>query len=387
MRISVLIVPAMAYNYDYKPFRYACPPPAECPPCDYPSAVNALTQKKSIPQCAPGTGIMWDHCRCCRRCAAQNGDICDAFNPCDDTKGYTCQDMDNNGTGVCKPAKNSRKCFVQGREFASGEEFNPTGSCETTCICVNGDIGCFPTCAKVPTSAIANQCKKPKMVKPKQTTNKQCCPDFVCPDDYRYHNPSYNVKPKPILGAAGHVAKPISFEMRTLPDGTTCPTQTTEWSPCSRECGWGIRERVTNNNDKCDMRKETVLCQLRPCHYEPTIMKMLNSDRYKDRMCLKTTRPKDKVKYSFSGCKSTQEYKPRYCGQCKSKSKCCTPTKTEIISVEFRCPNDEIVVKQIDQIKACSCSDECSYDSMDIFSSTHLLSHDVQPNDAAFKRH
>ena len=68
----------------------------------------------------------------------------------------------------------------------------------------------------------------------------------------------------------------------------------------------------------------------------------------------------------------------------------------------FRCPNDEIVVKQIDQIKACSCSDECSYDSMDIFrwvfsflivfsnlecSSTHLLSHDVQPNDAAFKRH
>ena len=74
----------------------------------------------------------------------------------------------------------------------------------------------------------------------------------------------------------GHVAKPISFEMRKLPDGTTCPTQTTEWSPCSRECGWGIRERVTNNNDKCDMRKETVLCQLRPCHYEPTIAKMLN---------------------------------------------------------------------------------------------------------------
>ena len=100
------------------------------------------------------------------------------------------------------------------------------------------------------------------------------------------------------------------------------------------------------------MRKETVLCQLRPCHYEPTIAKMLNvselfllsfihtiiqSDRYKDRMCLKTTRPKDKVKYSFSGCQSTQDYKPRYCGQCKNKAKCCTPTKTEIISVEFRC--------------------------------------------------
>ena len=47
-----------------------------------------------------------------------------------------------------------------------------------------------------------------------------------------------------------------------------CPVQTTEWSACSRNCGWGIRERVTNDNEDCDMRKETVLCQLRPCHYE-----------------------------------------------------------------------------------------------------------------------
>ena len=45
----------------------------------------------------------------------------------------------------------------------------------------------------------------------------------------------------------------------------------------------------------------------------------------------------------------------------------CENARTRFDTFFFRCPNDEIVVKQIDQIKACSCSDECSYDSMDIF--------------------
>ena len=55
-----------------------------------------------------------------------------------------------------------------------------------------------------------------------------------------------------------------------------CPVQTTEWSPCSRECGWGIRERITNDNEDCEMKKETKLCQLKPCHHVTSIKTMLN---------------------------------------------------------------------------------------------------------------
>ena len=65
--------------------------------------------------------------------------------------------------------------------------------------------------------------------------------------------------------------KPIGIKM--VGD---CPVQTTEWSPCSRECGWGIRERITNDNEDCEMKKETKLCQLKPCHHVTSIKTMLN---------------------------------------------------------------------------------------------------------------
>merc|ERR1711970_1340682 len=137
-----------------------------------------------------------------------------------------------------------------------------------------------------------------------------------------------------------------------------CPVQTTEWSPCSRECGWGIRERITNHNDDCEMKKDTILCQLKPCHYEASIKTMLNSPKYENKVCLKTTRPKDPVYYTFSGCKSKRPYKPRYCGLCKD-DKCCEPEDTEIIDVVFECPGGEQITKKIDQIKKCNCSSNC----------------------------
>ena len=169
-----------------------------------------------------------------------------------------------------------------------------------------------------------------------------------------------------------------------------CPVQTTEWSPCSRECGWGIRERITNDNEDCEMKKETKLCQLKPCHHVTSIKTMLNvsvkfrssggyhstwdksgwplglperlcgylkghilnsvysadfgntsclmklfqSNKYINKACLKTTRPKDPVTYTFSGCKSKRQYKPRYCGLCKD-DRCCEPEETETVNVTF----------------------------------------------------
>ncbi len=50
-----------------------------------------------------------------------------------------------------------------------------------------------------------------------------------------------------------------------------CLIQTTPWSPCSKTCGLGISARVSNDNSKCEMRKDRRLCLLRPC--EKSVMK------------------------------------------------------------------------------------------------------------------
>lgn len=50
-----------------------------------------------------------------------------------------------------------------------------------------------------------------------------------------------------------------------------CLIQTTPWSPCSKTCGLGISVRVSNDNGKCEMRKDRRLCLLRPC--EKSVMK------------------------------------------------------------------------------------------------------------------
>ena len=47
-----------------------------------------------------------------------------------------------------------------------------------------------------------------------------------------------------------------------------CMVQTTPWSPCSKTCGFGISDRVTNDNKECELKKEMRLCTLRPCSFK-----------------------------------------------------------------------------------------------------------------------
>ena len=55
---------------------------------------------------------------------------------------------------------------------------------------------------------------------------------------------------------------PISRQLRTTDN---CLLQTSDWTECSRICGWGLSERVTNNNTRCRFNREVRLCQQRPC--------------------------------------------------------------------------------------------------------------------------
>jgi hypothetical protein len=381
MKLSLFLTPYILFAEARYKSKSGARCPATCPPCDFPEAVS-VGRKKDLPQCKPGTGIFWDECECCRRCASQINEECDLLHPCDETKGLTCQNMDRRGQGICSPAPNSRSCFVKGNEYESGDEFKPNANdCRYTCVCVNGDIGCYPTCSNKPPPEVALKCPKtssnpgPKEIRETRISkgngkNDSCCPIWVCPDDPRYNNPNYEWKES--VFQAAYRPKPIGIKM--VGD---CPVQTTEWSPCSRECGWGIRERITNDNEDCEMKKETKLCQLKPCHHVTSIKTMLNSNKYINKACLKTTRPKDPVTYTFSGCKSKRQYKPRYCGLCKD-DRCCEPEETETVNVTFECPGNEEIVKQIDQIKKCNCSNKCQSASFDIFASNHFLNNDVQ---------
>lgn len=44
-----------------------------------------------------------------------------------------------------------------------------------------------------------------------------------------------------------------------------CMEHMTEWSACSRSCGMGVSTRVTNQNRRCEMMKQSRLCMVRPC--------------------------------------------------------------------------------------------------------------------------
>lgn len=339
-----------------------CPPLHQCPQiCKGPGSVSRQESNSQIPECPPGVGMIWDECKCCRKCASQKGQICDIMNPCDYTKGISCQEINKKGEGICLPKPGGKTCFVNGHEYGNGEEFQPShNSCTYTGICVNGDIGVFPTCARKPPS----NCEKPKLCKAQKG---KCCGEWACDGKGCKNGYQDNL---PFLPAH----RPT--EIQTIRRDDNCYVQTTAWSPCSRDCGWGIRERISNDNPECEMHKETKLCQVRPCDYDDELNSLLESKRFKYKLCARTVKPQIPVKFTFSGCESRTKHRPRYCGKCKDK-KCCVPDETETIEVEFICEKDgQTFTKQMDSIKSCKCNNQCFSSSIDIFSSVKLLKDD-----------
>jgi len=342
-----------------------CPPLHQCPNiCKGPKEVSRQEANTKMPECAPGIGMIWDDCECCRKCAQQRGEMCDMMNPCDHTRGLTCQVVNSKkNERECQPRPGGKTCFVQGREFANGEQFNPSNNCKLTCICVNGDIGCYPTCQTKPPS----NCKNPRLCQPKKG---ECCGEWTCGRDKKCDKDYQQETSLPF--ASAYKAPDITAAFR---EETNCYVQTTAWSPCSRDCGWGIRERISNDNDKCEMHKETKLCQVRPCNYENELQSILESSKFKHKLCSRTVRAVP-TKFSFSGCESKRTYRPRYCGKCKDK-KCCTPDETETIEVDFVCKKgDAQFTKKMDSIKTCKCENQCYSQQLDIFSSVKLLTDD-----------
>ena len=162
-----------------------------------------------------------------------------------------------------------------------------------------------------------------------------------------------------------------------------CTIQTTQWTPCSKTCGWGFSERITNNNDACELVKEFMLCEMRKCGASPKkeIPLARKSRRYpgnrysrskRQLQCqirknrrIKIQRSSKKTKLRFSGCESTKAIKMNYCPACDGL--CCPDMSVKkgtigenkdysgfkVKKIKFKCDNGDKFEKNIMLIRKC----------------------------------
>ncbi|XP_060948772.1 CCN family member 2b [Limanda limanda] len=311
------------------------------------------------PLCPLGTSLVLDGCGCCKVCAKQLGEPCSMLEPCDHHKEVYCDYalLSDTETGICM-AQEGQTCDLGGAVYRSGESFQP--SCKHHCVCMNGEIGCVPMCAsdiRLPSL----DCPYPRRIQ----IPGRCCEEWVCeqmPQDHHYQS---------VIAGASQIhplpsSNPDSVFRQVSPYGPqreshkdNCIVQTTQWSECSATCGMAVSSRITNDNQRCQLERQTRICMVRPCNSQ------LVKEIKKGKKCVRTPKAQRVMHFELSGCSSTRLYKPKFCGVC-TDNRCCTPHTTITAEVEFRCPEGDVFMKKMMFIKTCSCHHDCPHDN-DIF--------------------
>ena len=297
--------------------------------------------------CNYGVSLIWDQCGCeCKICAAQLNEKCDGMKPCDDVKDLYCDQK----TSTCKNLP-GRPCVVGGVTYSSGEKFQP--SCHLNCTCLNGDIGCMPAC-EIDLKRTPPTCQPGYRVKRVRNKSSGCCDEYKCiserelySSDPNYHNNKKREKSYTIVAAAA--MRPETIELiHRQEDG--CIMQTTSWSECSKSCGIGVSERISNDNVECELKREVRICQVKPCKKE-LLPKNIN---YK--YCSKPVKSKKTIRLSFNGCLSEKTFKPKFCPNCQD-GLCCIPKDSETRSFKMKCSDsDETITKNYMWINSCECN-------------------------------
>uniref|UniRef100_A0A4W6CTZ1 CCN family member 3 n=1 Tax=Lates calcarifer TaxID=8187 RepID=A0A4W6CTZ1_LATCA len=218
------------------------PPAAQ--DCSQPCACPA-----DPPLCPLGTSLVLDDCGCCKVCARQLGEPCSLLEPCDHHKELYCDYALLMLYVFClSTAQEGQTCDLGGVIYRSGESFQP--SCKHHCVCMNGEIGCVPMCAsdiRLPSP----DCPYPHRI---QIPGK-CCEEWVCgetPQDHHYQS---------VVAGQCDLCYIDCSDPRD-----NCIVQTTEWSECSATCGMAISSRITNDNQRCQLERQTRICMVRPCN-------------------------------------------------------------------------------------------------------------------------
>ncbi|KAJ8378525.1 hypothetical protein AAFF_G00239080 [Aldrovandia affinis] len=323
------------------------------------------------PLCPPGVSAVADGCGCCKVCAAQLNEDCRPMRPCDHHKGLECN-YGNGVThtwGICRARLEGRTCEYNGRIYQNGESFR--AGCKHQCTCIDGAVGCAPLCpSQVPLASPS--CPFPRLVK----VPGQCCLSVDCSKGVPALSPNHlhpHPHPDPHPHLYPHPYKPDSTlanelvevgKKRSKQRGYKhlaawrevvgeCIIQTTGWSQCSRSCGMGVSSRVTNDNAKCKLVKETRLCNIRPCSSVIVPLK-------KGKKCSRTHKAPEPLRLSYGGCRSARLYQPNYCGVCVD-GRCCSPRRSRTASVPFVCPDGERFQKAVMFVRSCKCSDDCGH--------------------------
>ncbi|XP_038152422.1 cellular communication network factor 6 isoform X1 [Cyprinodon tularosa] len=294
------------------------------------------------PYCAPGVSSVLDGCGCCKSCARQIGERCNERDVCDPHKGMYCDfsaDKPRYEVGVCAYMM-AVGCDLNGLHYENGETFQPSPLYK--CTCIAGAIGCTPAFIQKPAGMLG-----PAPLMSNRPASLQSAP-----------KPSKHQQETTYMTA--YRDPPLAWKKN-------CLVQTTPWSSCSKTCGLGISVRVSNDNGKCEMRKDRRLCLLRPC--EKSLLRTVKVP--KGKTCRPKFQAKKAEKLKLSGCTSTKKFKPTYCGVCTDK-RCCVPNKSSMIKVKFTCKTGSSIQWKMQWITSCVCQRKCT-DPGDMFSDLQLL--------------